>query len=208
MKTSSWSGCFIVFEGTDGTGKSTQLMLLAEKLISLGYETLTTMEPSNGEYGRRIRQSFYKREELSAQEELELFLSDRKDHLKREVLPALQNGKIVLCDRYFLSTVAYQGPASKYSQEQLLQMNSFAPPPDIAFILHAPVEICLKRITANRGEIPNDFEKKENLIRVASIFSTLDFPWIYRVDASESQNEVAQKIYNATRTVLPEMVKS
>ncbi|MDH3776874.1 MAG: dTMP kinase, partial [Desulfobulbaceae bacterium] len=100
-------GLFIVFEGIDGTGKSTQLHLLAEKLRQLGYAVVATREPTNGPYGQKIRKLFVDRGSVSQEEELELFIADRDQHVKEIIKPALSDGCVVICDRYYLSTIAY-----------------------------------------------------------------------------------------------------
>jgi dTMP kinase len=102
-------GLFIVFEGIDGTGKSTQLHLLAEKLRQLNYAVVATREPTNGPYGKKIRELFVDRGVVSREEELELFIADRDQHVKETIAPALEDGCVVICDRYYLSTLAYQG---------------------------------------------------------------------------------------------------
>jgi dTMP kinase len=102
-------GFFIIFEGIDGTGKSTQLHLLAEKLKQLDYAVVSTREPTNGPYGKKIRELFVDRTAATLEEELELFIADRDQHVQEVIAPALADGSIVICDRYYLSTVAYQG---------------------------------------------------------------------------------------------------
>ena len=99
---------FIVFEGIDGTGKSTQVRLLAKALRELGQEVVTSKEPTDGPVGTRLRQSAEKGR-LSPQEELDLFHQDRRDHVQSLIAPALERGDTVIVDRYFFSTMAYQG---------------------------------------------------------------------------------------------------
>ncbi len=186
-------GLLIVFEGTDGTGKSTQLKLLYSALKSKNYPVITTREPTDGKYGREIRRLYKNRKRYSDEEELELFLADRKEHVDALLTPALNRGKIILCDRYFLSTAAYQG-AIGFNPETVLARNSFAPNPDLALLFHAPVDVGLTRIISGRGEAPNDFEKAENLQKVAAIFATIDRPYIRRIDASGSIDSVYQLV--------------
>ena len=101
------SGKLIVFEGIDGTGKSTQLTLLEKVLRELQIPVVSTREPTEGTYGRRIRALYTDRGSFSLQDELQLFLADRREHVRECIAPALAAGKIVLCDRYVLSTIAY-----------------------------------------------------------------------------------------------------
>ena len=87
-------GILIVFEGTDGTGKSTQLQLLSQYLKSKGYPVITTREPTEGQYGQKIRSLYVNRNKYSQEEELELFLADRREHVQQLLIPALSRGKL------------------------------------------------------------------------------------------------------------------
>ena len=108
-------GLLIVFEGIDGTGKSTQMSLLGRFLREKGLTVIETREPTNGQFGQQIRALYTNRNGVSPEQELELFLADRQEHVDNVLTPALQEGKIILCDRYFLSTAAYQGVVDHYS---------------------------------------------------------------------------------------------
>ncbi|MBN4071718.1 dTMP kinase, partial [Desulfotalea psychrophila] len=176
-------GLLIVFEGTDGTGKSTQTKLLATDLEERGFAVVSTFEPSNGIYGKQIRALFTNRETISREEELDLFLADRKDHVDNLIAPSLKSGKVVLCDRYYLSTIAYQGAAG-IDPAHILARNDFAPVPDLALLFYAPLTTGIQRITEGRGEPLNDFEKEDYLEKVASQFEQLQLPCIKRIDAT------------------------
>lgn len=202
MVKKSERGRLIVFEGTDGTGKSTQLGLLADHLKNLGYKVVATKEPTDGHYGRKIRDLYLNRESYSPSTELELFISDRKEHVTSLLLPSLEEGNIVLCDRYFLSTVAYQG-ARGFDTKELLSMNSFAPDPDLALLFRAPPETGLTRITTTRGDTPNDFEDKENLASVAAIFDSIDRQYIHPVNATGTIKEISQRVLDLVLPLLP-----
>ncbi len=194
-------GRLIVFEGIDGTGKSTQIDMLAERLKVSGYEVITTREPTNGVYGQKIRSLYTNRETVSKEEELSLFIEDRKEHVANLLEPSLSKGKIVLCDRYYLSTAAYQG-ANGFDPNEILRKNKFAPTPDIALIFDLSPDESIKRITASRGDTLNDFEQKESLLAVKSIFDQMDFDYIKRIDASHSINEVHQQVVSAVLPLL------
>ena len=194
-----YSGKLIVFEGIDGTGKTTQLTLLADLLTNLNYPVLVTKEPTEGPIGLKIRQLYTNRGICTDEEELALFIADRKEHVAECLLPALRAGKIVLCDRYFLSTMAYQG-AKGMDPEHIRGLNSFAPEPDLALLLTLPVEIGTDRITSQRGEQLNDFEQHDNLRRVATLFSSMAMPYIVRIDANQPLSEVHAQI---RQVVLP-----
>jgi len=178
-------GILIVFEGTDGTGKSTQHQLLGEYLQKHHYPVISTREPTNGTYGTKIRQLYTNRTMCSPEEELKLFLDDRKQHVEELIAPALRKGEIVLCDRYFLSTAAYQGAAG-FDPETILKQNNFAPDPDLALLFQVPLQTGSERIIHGRGETLNDFEQLDTLKKVAAIFSSLNRPYIQTIDATGS----------------------
>ena len=194
-------GLLIVFEGTDGTGKSTQLQLLYNVLNEKGYPVVATREPTDGKYGRKIRELYINRKNYSHEEELELFLADRREHVDELLNPALNRGEIILCDRYFLSTAAYQG-AIGFDPETVLARNNFAPEPDLALLFHTPVNIGTSRIISGRGDTLNDFEQSENLKKVAKIFSGIDRPYIKRIDATSSIESVHQTVMRHVTTLL------
>jgi dTMP kinase len=201
MISSNRPGTLIVFEGTDGTGKSTQLELLAKTLQDKGLPVISTFEPTNGKYGQQIRALYTNRKKLSLEDELDLFLADRKEHVDTLLIPALKEGKIILCDRYYLSTIAYQGAAG-LEPAQILIRNNFAPDPDLALLFHAPIETGVERITKGRGETLNDFEKEEYLQKVAAQFEELDLPCIKRIDASRSIEAIHQDVLTHVKLLL------
>lgn len=196
-------GKLIIFEGTDGVGKSTQIQILADHLIEKGYDVVTTFEPTNGSYGQKIRTLYSDRGAVTKEEELQLFLDDRKEHVKTFLTPSLKQGKIVLCDRYYLSTAAYQG-ANGLNVEEILAQNSFAPEPDIALLLQMPVQEGRERITSLRGEKTNDFEKREMLEKVSTIFNSLNFPYIVKINAAQNVDAVHLDIVTKVTSLLQE----
>lgn len=195
MNSQDTKGFLIVFEGTDGTGKSTQLSLLATALQDRGWDVVSTYEPTDGKYGKQIRALYTNREQSSLEDELDLFLADRKEHVDTLLSPSIKNSKIVLCDRYYLSTIAYQGAAG-LDPAMILERNSFAPVPDLALLFHAPIQTGVKRITEGRGDTLNDFEKEDYLLKVAQQFASLDLPCISRIDASGTIEDIHQKVLN------------
>ncbi len=189
MKEKGKKAFFIVVEGIDGTGKSTLAQALQERLKRMGVSCLCTFEPTDGQWGRKLRDSFTGGERLSLDEELELFIKDREEHVETEIVPALEAGRTVICDRYYLSTMAYQG-ARGMDMAEIRRRNRPFPVPDIAFLLELPVYAAVERITGNRGEALNNFEKEEYLGRVAENFRAMNDPFIIRLDASVSQEEL------------------
>jgi dTMP kinase len=182
----------IAFEGIDGTGKSTQIRLLAAWLQAQGEDVVVTREPTDSDYGRRIRELYLSREQCSPEDELDLFIQDRKLHVKELIKPALQAGRIVLTDRYYYSTAAYQG-ANGLDVEDILRRNSFAPQPDLVILLTMPPELSAERIRSRGGQL-NAFEQLDSLRRVAAIFASFSDPQIRRIDASQPVNVVCEQI--------------
>ena len=195
MTSRDTKGFLIVFEGTDGTGKSTQLDLLATALQDRGLDVVSTCEPTDGKYGKQIRELYTNRGQSSLEEELDLFLADRKEHVDSLLNPSIKEGKIVLCDRYYLSTIAYQGAAG-LDPAMILARNAFAPVPDLALLFHAPIQTGVQRITEGRGDTLNDFEKEDYLLKVAKHFANLDLPCISRIDASGTIEDIHQSVLN------------
>jgi len=202
--TGNAPGLFIVFEGIDGSGKSTQIRLLAERLQERGVNVVETYEPTNGEFGRRIRELYANRSSVSPQEELELFIKDRSRHIEQLIGPSLAAGSVVLCDRYFLSSAAYQGAAG-LDPAAIIARHAFAPAPDLALIIEIAPEESVRRITEKRGDVLNDFEQLESLKKVDGIFKRLDLPYVKRIDGSSSADAVHQQILRHVEKLLPDI---
>jgi dTMP kinase len=139
---------FIVFEGIEGCGKSTQAALLSERIKKTGKEVVLTKEPGGTEFGERIREILLNFEFLSDLTELFLFLADRKEHIERVIKPSLENGKVVICDRYFYSTLAYQIGGRKLDRKLVEMLSDIVVDgtiPDIVFYLDISPEISFLR---------------------------------------------------------------
>lgn len=196
------SGLLIAFEGIDGTGKSTQIALLAEYLTAQGLEVLTTREPTDGSYGRKIRSLFTRRHHLTPDEELELFMKDRREHVQELISPALASDKVVLTDRYYFSTAAYQGAAGHDPAKILATNEKFAPLPDLVLLLTLTPAESVHRIKMLRGESLNDFEGEDSLTKVAAIFDSFDMDYIAKINASVSPDEVHREIISKVNKIL------
>lgn len=174
MSESSYSGFFVCIEGIDGSGKTTHARLLVDNLRSLGYDAVYTTEPTKYTIpGRKLRESFFAPERLPVEEEFRLFLEDRIIHLKDEVIPQLKQGKVVITDRYYFSSVAYQGSRGldwKYILEENLKVTI---KPNVVILLDIPVDNAIERIASERTEGVNTFEKKESLQKVKEIYLQL-----------------------------------
>lgn len=194
-------GLLIAFEGIDGSGKSTQMPLLANWLRGLGLDVLETREPTNGPWGKRIRELYTSRARVSPEQELELFILDRQEHVRDCILPALHIGQIVLTDRYYFSTAAYQGAAG-CSVAEIFRRHDFAPEPDLALLFDLPVTAGLSRIRELRGEQPNAFEQQDQLEKVAKLFASFSHQCIVRIQARTTVAEVQTSIRTALRPML------
>ena len=156
----TYSGVFIAVEGVDGSGKSTQIKLLSEKLAELGYVIHTTTEPSSGKLGPILRDYLSNPNSQHAVDAL-LFAADRIEHYYEEILPKLQSGAIVICDRYKLSSIIYQG-LNGLSEEWIEMINSKVPDPDLTIYLDVSADIAVNRFTNNRNKLEK-FENYDNL---------------------------------------------
>ena len=188
------AGFLIAFEGIDGTGKSTQIRMLADRLSAQGFDVVTTREPTDGPYGKKIRSLFASRDQLTPAEELSLFMADRRQHVKDLIRPALERGCVVLTDRYYFSTAAYQGAAGHDPQAILTANEEFAPVPDLVILLDLPAEESVRRIRDLRGDILNDFEQLDSLKAVASVFDSFKMAYVKHVDASLPPRKVHEQV--------------
>ncbi len=189
-------GLFIVIEGIDGTGKSTQAARLSEWFRERGREVVLSREPTAGPWGRKVRESAATGR-LSPEDELEYFLNDRRQHVDELIGPSLAAGKVVILDRYYFSTMAYQGARGFDPLEIRRKNEAFAPRPDLLLILDLEVDAALERIGA-RGDTANEFEQRENLERCREIFMSLCGEGFVRVvDSQGTLDEVAQRIRDA-----------
>ena len=149
-------GTFITFEGIDGSGKSTQLRMLASKLRVTGYDVLTTMEPGGTPLGRRLREAFLETEEsVDPLAELLLFAADRAQHVRFLIKPKLEEGKIVISDRYADATIAYQGSGRGFPGEtinKVIELATEGLKSDLTLFFDLPVEAALLRTKSRTHE--------------------------------------------------------
>ena len=186
-------GKLIVIEGIDGTGKSTQATLLAEALRAKGHDVVQSHEPTDGPWGKKLRESATTGR-LSIENELEYFLKDRQQHVEELISPTVQRGGIVILDRYYFSSMAYQGARGIDPAQIRAENEAFAPQPDLLVILDLDVDVALKRIGVRDGEA-NEFEKKENLQFCRDLFLSLsEEPFVVVIDAQADIDSVHQAI--------------
>jgi len=185
----------IAFEGLDGVGKTTQTRLLAQDLIQLGLPVILTREPTDGHFGQQIRRIIvHGRQGLTPAAELDLFIADRREHVQEVIRPALADGKMVITDRYYFSSMAYQGAIGLDPLDIQRRHEDFAPQPDLVIILELPMTELTHRLQLRGAPVSPNFEKISYLIRVAAIFDRLDAPFIVRVDGLGSELQVQSRI--------------
>lgn len=187
-------GRLIVFEGLDGSGKSTQLPRLAARLRAAGQRVVETGEPYDCPAGRRIRELARRDGGASAREELDLFSEQRREHVRKVIQPALDAGQVVLSDRYYLSTVAYQGARGLDPTQILEESEAAFPRPDLVLLLELSPEQGLARVAGRGGASEPAFEQADFLARVAARFRALDLPYLERIDARDDPDTVERRI--------------
>jgi dTMP kinase len=195
-------GSLIVFEGVDGSGKSTQLALLAGAIRATGREVLETREPYDCEWGRKIREMARSAHGVAPEQELEWFLEQRRAHVRDLVGPGLAAGQVVLSDRYFLSTVAYQGARGLDSGKLLADSEAEFPIPDLVLLLEIDPRRGLRRVAGRGGAREPAFEDRAFLERVAAILRSIDRDYIAHVAADGEIDEVHERVLSEVRARL------
>lgn len=189
------SGRLIAFEGIDGAGKSTQVRLFEEYLNNRGIKSLFLREPTNGRWGKKIRSLLEEKDgEISPEDAFHLFTMDRRENVKKNILPALGSGRTVILDRYYFSSIAYQGALGIDTELIRSSNESFAPKPDLVFLLEITPQKGLRRIEKGRGNRTTLYEKSGYLAKVKKIFRSMKDPCIRRINASRTVDEVREKI--------------
>ncbi len=196
-------GLFVLFEGIDGAGKTTQARKLEERLYGMGHHPLYLKEPTNGPWGQKIRQiATHGRDGVTREEELSYFINDREEDSKQNIIPALKAGKIVVMDRYIPSNMAYQG-ALGFDVKVIAEKNRHFPQPDITFFLDINPEEGLKRVEV-RGGANVGYEKIGFLKEVYRIFNGPGFESLIRIDARQGIDAVSGKIWERVSSLLKE----
>jgi len=198
------SGLFISFEGIDGVGKSTQADLLEKYLVGLGKTVVRTLEPGGTEVGVEIRKILlHHRGELAPRAEAALFAADRAHHVASKIRPALARGEIVITDRYFDSSVAYQGAGRELSMDEVRNLSLWAVGgllPDLTILLDLPAEVARSRRNKTGTEPDRlESEKIEFFERARQAYLKLasDEPNRFLVVDASAEVEQMQEIIRA-----------
>jgi dTMP kinase len=200
----SQRGKLIVVEGIDGAGKSTQVRRLAEALRSAGHAVTQSREPTDGPWGRKIRASAAA-QRMSLADELHAFIEDRKQHVAEVIRPALDRGEVVFLDRYYFSTIAYQGARGGEVAAIRRANEAIAPKPDLVLLIDFDPAAALERIRGQRGDTPDEFEKLDQLQAIRSIFLTeaAADPQVFRIiNGSRDPDAVFADLHAAVRPLL------
>ena len=200
---------FITFEGGEGSGKSTVLKEVANRLEAEGYQTVLTREPGGTPIAEQIRNVILDKGNTAMDPRTEalLYAASRRQHLVEKVWPALKEGKLVLCDRYLDSSLAYQGGARNLGIDAVLNINMFATEgtyPDLTLLFDIEPELGMKRIAANASREVNrlDLEKMEFHRGVRATFHQLAERYKDRfviIDASKTLEEVIEAAYQTIK---------
>jgi|YelNatPaOPRAMG01_1025707.scaffolds.fasta_scaffold04551_12 dTMP kinase len=200
-------GFFIVFEGIDGSGKTTQSKLFSDFFSKKGKQVIWTKEPTDGDIGSLLSNKYLKEVDLPIVDAL-LFAADREEHLKKTVIPALSQGKIVISDRYYHSTLAYQ-QAQGLELKWLLELNKNFIKPDLTIIIDLEPEIAIERIEKDKKRKIEDrkkFEKLEFLKKVRKNFldlsKVLKDEKIVVINGNKGKEEVFEAILKEIKKIL------
>lgn len=203
---------FITFEGGEGSGKSTAIKTIVKQLEAEGHSIVLTREPGGTPISESIRDIILDKKNtmMDPRTEALLYAASRRQHIVEKILPALKEGKIVLCDRFLDSSLAYQGGARGLGIDQVLNINLFATEglfPDVTFLFDIAPEIGLERIAENSGREVNrlDVEKLTFHQKVRDAFHELAerYPERYVViDAAQTPQEVAATVYREIKARL------
>ena len=202
---------FVVIEGLDGSGGTTQSRLLQDWLVAKGYNVHLTCEPSNRPVGQFIQRALNNGTEESSISDRVLpflFAADRQDHLDEEILPALENDHIVISDRYYHSSLAYQGLSVGFSK--VAALNESFRKPDMTFFLWLEPEISFSRIQ-HRGQPVERFETLDRLRNIAEAYDSV-FSYcrtqnecIFKIDAQLSIEEIHIQMQEKLLPILPSL---
>ena len=192
-------GVLVNLEGIDGCGKSTQSKLLLEKLEGEGEKVIILKEPTKRPHGQKLWDVLHGKRKATNEEILELFVLDRIQHVEEKIQPALDDGAVILMDRYYYSSMAYQ-VAGGIDVEEIREKHAFAPKPDIVLIFDLPVSIALERVKGHSDA--DEFEKEEHLEKVREAYLDLENdPLVRIVDATRTPEGIFGDVWKLVSEV-------
>ena len=192
-------GVLVNLEGIDGCGKSTQSKLLLEKLEGEGEKVIILKEPTKRPHGQKLWDVLHGKRKASNEEILELFVLDRKQHVEEKIQPALDDGTVILMDRYYYSSMAYQ-VAGGIDVKEIREKHAFAPKPDVVLIFDLPVSVALERVKGHSDA--DEFEKEEHLEKVREAYLDLENdPLVRIVDATGTPEEIFGNVWKLVSEV-------
>ncbi len=197
---------FIVLEGGEGSGKSTQAARLASWLAENGHEVVSTFEPGDTKMGAQMRDVLLHGDApLDAHAELLLLLADRAQHVAEVIRPALARGAVVISDRYTPSTLAYQGVGRGLGVETVEQLDAFATGglvPDLVILLDVPDDVAEARVAAERDRVERAGDEFHRRVRAAYRELAVERGWCV-VDGSPDPSDVEVRVRDAVAAVIP-----
>ena len=192
-------GVLVNLQGIDGCGKSTQSKLLLEKLEGEGEKVIILKEPTKRPHGQKLWDVLHGKRKATNEEILELFVLDRIQHVEEKIQPALDDGTVILMDRYYYSSMAYQ-VAGGIDVEEIREKHAFAPKPDIVLIFDLPVSIALERVKGHSDA--DEFEKEEHLEKVRGAYLDLENdPLVRIVDATRTPEGIFGDVWKLVSEV-------
>ncbi len=198
-------GFFVVLEGIDGSGKTTQAKRLVKRLTEKGFDAVLLKEPSEGPWGRRLKKKARHQDGLTPEQEFDLFQKDREENVELNIKPTLKKNKIVILDRYYFSTMAYQGAKGIDIKEIKDRNDKIAVPPDMVIILDVSAETGLNRIK-ERKKRDRLFEREGYLRKVREIFKSFSGKNIVHLDGRETEQSLFLKIEDMVMERITELI--
>ncbi len=198
---------FIAFEGVDGTGKSTQLERCQAWIEEMGHEVLVCHDPGSTPLGLKLRELLLNRSELQIdiESEMFLFMAARAQMVAELILPALAQGRCVLCDRFLLSTVVYQGYAGNLEPQKIWEIGSVATRgclPDLTLVFDAPLEVAMQRLGTGRDRMESRGETFFAAVRSGFLAEAANHDSLQVVDASGQAAEIHQHVRKAIEPLI------
>ena len=192
----SGSGKLIVFEGIDGSGKTTISRLFFKYLEDKKIKTSWFREPSDSKWGKKIRKLADEMDSIPINDEFRYFLEDRKWDVENNILPSLNRGEIVILDRYYFSSACYQGARGMDVKMIIDENRKFSPEPDLLFLIDVDIPTAMSRIKSSRIVEAKLFEKESFLLKVRKNYLDLKFDFIKVIDGKRSIDSVLSSVIN------------